>query len=475
MENMEQRVYDACATGNEAKFRSYVEENQSVLEQMTASCEIPLHLASKFKCKELAFQILGRDSSLVTKKDCEGETPLHKACRVGELEIVKQMLVCNPSVSSMLNNANKSALFIACEHKHFKVASEICNAMPSLSWDEKGALACLHLAATEGDPGIVRKILEENISLASRKDDDGFSSMHLASREGKDEVIKTLIEKDSNLSFLKDNDERTPLHTAVNTNQLSVVEAFLSSTSLTNAQVTQLINGADKDGNTVLHLAATNDNFPVIELLLTRRPIKLNDANNEGLTALDILEKDQKSEAGEDASSGQRARIINQLKAGKRPDPVSQTTMQETSLNNMRQALIVVAGLIVTLTFQAGLNPPGGLWQDSKQGNETNHKPGKAIQSETNLWLFSVFLASNALGFILSLALIPLIMTLQTNTLRYVNSLVVMALVSVEVAFIFGLIMISDRKPLYHVEIFVLIFVTLAGIIGWAKWKLIRS
>eukprot|EP00268_Persea_americana_P002370 TRINITY_DN107131_c0_g1_i1.p1 TRINITY_DN107131_c0_g1~~TRINITY_DN107131_c0_g1_i1.p1 ORF type:complete len:147 (+),score=6.85 TRINITY_DN107131_c0_g1_i1:91-531(+) len=144
--------------------------------------------------------------------------------------------------------------------------------------------------------------------------------------------------------------------------------------------------------------------------------------------------------------------------------------MQETSLKNMQQALMVVAGLIVTLTFQAGLNPPGALWQDSEQGNQTNHKPGKAIQSETNLWLFTVFLASDALGFILSLALIPLIMTLQTNTLRCVNSLVVMALVSVEVAFIIGLFMISDRKPLHHVNILLIIFVTLAGI-GWAKWN----
>ena len=87
--------------------------------------------------------------------------------------------------------------------------------------------------------------------------------MHLASREGKDEVIKTLIEKDSNLSFLKDNDERTPLHSAVITNQLSIVDALLSPTSLNSVQVADLINAVDKDGNTVLHLAAINDNLEV--------------------------------------------------------------------------------------------------------------------------------------------------------------------------------------------------------------------
>ena len=156
MENMEQQVYDACVEGTMAAFQSYYEENSSVLQQKTASCETPLHLASQFKHKELALQMLQWNPSLVTKKDCKGETPLHKACQVGEQQIVRQMLVINCRLPSMLNNANESALFIACSRGHLKVASEICARMASLAWDEKGALACLHLAATDGDSGYFR-------------------------------------------------------------------------------------------------------------------------------------------------------------------------------------------------------------------------------------------------------------------------------------------------------------------------------
>lgn len=155
-----------------------------------------------------------------------------------------------------------------------------------------------------------------------------------------------------------------------------------------------------------------------------------------------------------------RKAIIQQLKARQRDNHAA-------SLTDMQPKLMVVTVIILTLTFQATLSPPGGLWS---RGNHTNHIPGKAIQSETNPGLFTFFMASDALGFLVSLALIPIIMILRKEMLFYVNSLVVLALISIEVAFILSLIMISDRKPFFRVEVFLLVLVTLVGI-GWMQWK----
>ncbi|XP_040997853.1 uncharacterized protein LOC121243852 [Juglans microcarpa x Juglans regia] len=39
---------------------------------------------------------------------------------------------------------------------------------------------------------------------------------------------------------------------------------------------------------------------------------------------------------------------------------------ERDSANDVRNALLVVLALIAAATFQAGLNPPGGVWQDTK-------------------------------------------------------------------------------------------------------------
>lgn len=64
---------------------------------------------------------------------------------------------------------------------------------------------------------------------------------------------------------------------------------------------------------------------------------------------------------------------------------------ERDSANDIRNALLVVAALIASATFAAGVNPPGGVWQD----NENNHVAGKSVLASHSKDSFTMFLFSN--------------------------------------------------------------------------------
>ncbi|KAF2595283.1 hypothetical protein F2Q70_00043854 [Brassica cretica] len=98
---------------------------------------------------------------------------------------------------------------------------------------------------------------------------------------------------------------------------------------------------------------------------------------------------------------------------------LSMTGKTSPNTSERRDALLVVAILIATATYQAGLSPPGGFWQEnSSNPNDGNgHKAGQMTMVFKNA---IVFIVLNGLAFLSSLfVIIILVMELPMWKLLY--------------------------------------------------------
>lgn len=86
----------------------------------------------------------------------------------------------------------------------------------------------------------------------------------------------------------------------------------------------------------------------------------------------------------------------------------------EDWLAKKREALMVVASLIATMAFQAGTNPPGGLWQDDSSAGSAPaslHNAGESIMAYKHGNDYALYLYYNTVGFLASLSIVLLLVT----------------------------------------------------------------
>ncbi|KAI9114498.1 hypothetical protein K1719_014196 [Acacia pycnantha] len=270
------------------------------------------------------------------------EERLVKAARDGDVTTLHNLLKEDPQIleRASLDHFADSPLHVASLSGKSEFVEQIVTLMPSLAIEtnQKGTIP-LHLASSKGHVETVRKLLKANLDDGPNqylvKDGEGWTPLHFASQKGKISVIEALISDCPECLEQVTAKGETVLHLAVKANQFEAVKVLADNIRRHNLQI--LLRAEDQKGKTAIQLAAAKKQSQALEVLKEDDEIREErHINIEG-------------EGNEDSEASNKE---------------DQKMMSSNERQSQQDAILVVMTLIITLTYQALANPPPTLFKD---------------------------------------------------------------------------------------------------------------
>ncbi|PQM34167.1 ankyrin-1-like isoform X2 [Prunus yedoensis var. nudiflora] len=401
--------------------------------------DTPLHVAAKVGCVEVV-EFLIEDArkthhmeradeesgpadgesqnKLLRVKNSDKDTTLHLAVRYNHDEVVIRLMEADPQLCCSTNNANESPLFLAVRKGSPSIVHCILKAYESgvsPSFEGTNGLTALHAAVTQEQlkvKDVVEILVSKNRGLIKEVDAIGWTPLHYAAFTGNVEATQLLMESDSSASYILDLSEMSALHVAAYAGHTKVMKELIryqpdtrdllnskAQTVLHSAilggqgkvvkyilrtpELTELINEADEDGNTPLHIAVMYKKVEIISILKADHRVDKAAVNKKFSKAIDIfLGQNSKEQGTIDSPDLHQLRscVGGQFFQQKISDYFNkpETSEKDTAIEHKRQnpqstsnqalkrrdTKLVVTTLVATVTFAAALTPPGGFKSD---------------------------------------------------------------------------------------------------------------
>ncbi|KAK8487683.1 hypothetical protein V6N11_012738 [Hibiscus sabdariffa] len=376
------------------------------------------------------YHVIGMDPNILDRIDQIPfvDTPVHIAVTAGHLDFAVEVLNLKPLFARKLNKDGYSPIHLALKNET-AVLRLVETDKDLIRVKGRGGCTPLHYAAEHGNLNLLANFLIDCPGSIQDVTIGNETALHVAAKNGEVEALRVLAQ--------------------------SLRRPYLYSSSVRK----KLLNWKDKDGNTALHVAAENNQPKMIELLLDCK-VNLNEMNSSGKTPLDVIQELQIPKA----SKRDATRILlnaEALNASSTPRPphlhellTSNITFTERAFGEMFHdianmsaersgAVLVILVLILASTYQATMNPPGGVLQGNsgdshdlasrkmlqkyafkhryayhsqspkfcdKKNNNVNSKEGKSV---LNSAAFLLFYVPNTLAFtmtfILTLGLLAIV------------------------------------------------------------------
>ena len=237
--------------------------------------------------QSLSKKILDADGASTPDRSSQSRNSL-QVLRAKSRDSTTQFMIKTPSRVASLAPSEDGAIEISTfDEKAMDKMNDLLEMDARDARDATGRTA-LHLAASIGDLGVVRSLLDvkDGSSDPRRKDYQGQTPVHIAAREGHNEVVAELVM----FSCIR---EANPRPTSAGSDSDS-------GRGRRSRQHSFSVNHQDQYGNTPLHLAAARGHTDVIRALertAVSVALDLSVANNDGWTPLQLAAQKGHTEA----------------------------------------------------------------------------------------------------------------------------------------------------------------------------------
>ncbi|RDD41723.1 Transient receptor potential cation channel subfamily A member 1 [Trichoplax sp. H2] len=278
-------IHFAALYNNKAMIDILLKFGASIVKK-NVNGRLPSHFAAEHKDTAVLEDLLqcakvkGLNDYIIISNN-EGGTALHIAADVGSIIAAEICLKYGAEIEAQTYEL-LTPLHIAAKNGNYEFAEFLISRGAKVNSKDDAGRTCLHYAALSNSISITELIIRKGADIEDR-DTGGHTPLHLAVKKGCTQVIKKLFELGADITTT-DSDGRHCVHYIAEQTDISTIQAVLENGGK------ELVECPDNEGLVPLRMVATEGNLPALYFLV-QNGASMGTLDKEGNTLLHIAAK----------------------------------------------------------------------------------------------------------------------------------------------------------------------------------------